>query len=573
MVRRLVLLVGLVAVALFAQTPSTDFPQTTIRVATHMVVVDVVVSDKSGNPVPGLQPSDFSVNEDGKTQKIAAFRFETPRSTDAPQLPSLPPHVYTNRTVYKAPAGPLTMIVLDGVNTAVRDQIYARQQLLKYLKTQLQPNQRIAVFALTGQLHLLQDFTSDPALLLGKVEHFLAQDPRGLSIEEEPMQPLRRTASGAQSTFSANVFQDFQHVLLERGAVNYDARVSETLLAFRTLASSVSGYPGRKNLIWISSSFPLVFMADSSALPSFAPRIFVDSNVHAQARLTAEKLSQAQIAVYPVDPRGLVGAPVEDASRDLRDIFGHTYAGGDFSQQVNGSEARMLSSQGTMEEFAKETGGVAYMNQNEISQAVALSVTDGSTYYSLAYYPTDKDWDGKFRNIQVKIARADVHLRYRRGYYAVDTLGSSKPTKAAAEADLASALQGEFVGATSVVFDARVIPPPPAPSMSLPIEFLVNADTVSYEPATNGGRHYFLDFHIAAFLPDGKIAAHVDKTFDASASPNEVERIRQHGLPLQTALDLPAGSYVVRLIIRDSRTGLMGGLEFPLVLAGAGKEN
>jgi len=277
---------------------------------------------------------------------------------------------------------------------------------LKYLKTQLRPNQHIAVFVLTGQLHLLQDIDSDPELLLSKVEHFLAQDPRNLSIEQESMQPFRRITSATPNDQSVG-FREFQGIMLERGAVAYDARVSETLSAFRAIASAVGGYSGRKNLIWISSAFPSVFMADSSMSANGARRIFLDGSMHAEARVTAQRLAQAQIAVYPVDPRGLVGAAVEDASRDLKDPSGHSYAGGDFAQQMNRTNSGLLSSQGTMEEFATETGGVAYMNQNEISRAVALSVTDGSTYYSLAYYPSNKDWNEKFRSLQVKVGKSD----------------------------------------------------------------------------------------------------------------------------------------------------------------------
>lgn len=271
--KRLFVLIGTLGVALFGQAPPAEIPQTTIRAATHMVVVDVIVSDKAGNAVTGLQSSDFSVKEDGKDQKIAAFRFETFRPAESRSLPTLPPHIYTNRTGYKVSAGPLTMIVLDGVNTALRDQLYARQQLLKYLKTQLKPDQHIAVFVLTGQLHLLQDIDSDPELLLSKVEHFLAQDPRGLSIELESMQPFRRITSATPNGQGVG-FQEFQGMLLERGAVAYDGRVSETLSAFRAIASAVGGYSGRKNLIWISSAFPAVFMADSSIPATSTSRIF-----------------------------------------------------------------------------------------------------------------------------------------------------------------------------------------------------------------------------------------------------------------------------------------------------------
>ena len=559
--KRLLLLVALLEVVLFAQEPLADLPQVTIRASTHMVVVDVIVSDKAGNPVIGLQPSDFSVTEDGKAQKIEAFRFEGPVPIENHSPAPLPAHVYTNRTAYKAPAGPLTIIVLDGVNTALRDQMYARIQLVKYLETQLRPDQRIAVFALTGQLHLLQDFTSDPTLLLKNVEHFLAQDPSGLRIEDEAMQPEKRYISTMRSDPTLMQYPRFQEMLLERGAVAYGARVAETLSAFRTIAGTVDNYPGRKKLIWISSSFPLVFVADSSLSLNGAQRIFVDSNVHADARLTARRLAQAQIAVYPVDPRGLVGAAIEDASRNLTDAMGNVYAAGDFADQLQ-RKSSVLSGQGTMEDFANETGGIAYMNQNEISKAVALSAADGSSYYTLAYYPTNKDWSEKFRNITVKVARPNTRLRYRRGYYATD----SARGKAIAEADLTASLQGEFVGETSVIFDARVIPPAPGATVNVPVEFLVNTNTLSYEPGPNGTRHYMLDFHVSAFASDGKVAAHLDKTFNATATAAENESLLQRGLPLKAALDLPAGTYRMRLIVRDGRTGLLGSLELPLVL-------
>jgi hypothetical protein len=74
---------------------------------------------------------------------------------------------------------------------------------------------------------------------------------------------------------------------------------------------------------------------------------------------------------------------------------------------------------------------------------------------------------------------------------------------------------------------------------------------------------------VSAFAPDGKPATHVDKTFEATATAADYDRVRQHGLPLQTSVDLPAGHYELRLIIRDGRTGLLGGVELPLELSQA----
>jgi hypothetical protein len=109
--------------------------------------------------------------------------------------------------------------------------------------------------------------------------------------------------------------------------------------------------------------------------------------------------------------------------------------------------------------------------------------------------------------------------------------------------------------------------------VTVPVEFLVNTDTICYEPTANGGRHYLLDFHVSAFAPDGKLATRLDKTFEATVTTADYERLRQHGLPLQTSVDLLAGHYELRLIIRDGRTGLLGAWNSRLCLTKQQRNN
>jgi VWFA-related protein len=136
-----------------------------------MILVNVVATDKSG-PITDLTARDFSVIEDGKAQKLAAFAFEKPTLVDEKVANPLPPNVYTNRPSYLRSSGPLTILLLDALNTPAADQTYVRRQLLHYLETQVKPGQRLAVFMLGEELHLLQDFTSDPQLLRSAVESF-----------------------------------------------------------------------------------------------------------------------------------------------------------------------------------------------------------------------------------------------------------------------------------------------------------------------------------------------------------------------------------------------------------------
>src|SRR6202158_4235737 len=172
------------AVSVFALPPQLskeDVNTPAVRVSARLVLVDAVVTDKSGQRITGLTKDDFTLLENGKPQKISAFSFEVPESPSP--RPPLPPNVYTNRPEYDMPKGPLTILLLDGLNTALADQGYARSQMLKYLGTQLQPGQPIAVYTLAGSLRLLQDFTGDVALLKVAVEHFNPQVSVQMQVE------------------------------------------------------------------------------------------------------------------------------------------------------------------------------------------------------------------------------------------------------------------------------------------------------------------------------------------------------------------------------------------------------
>src|SRR5215469_11978391 len=127
---------AITVLALPPQLSKDDVNTPAVRVSARLVLVDAVVSDKSGKRITDLKKDDFTVLENGKPQKLSAFSFEVP---EAPSTkPPLPPNVFTNRPEYDMAKGPLTILLLDGLNTALADQGYARSQMLKYLGTQLQ---------------------------------------------------------------------------------------------------------------------------------------------------------------------------------------------------------------------------------------------------------------------------------------------------------------------------------------------------------------------------------------------------------------------------------------------------
>ena len=160
--------------ALTAQQTSADVPSITIRATTRLVVVDVVVTDKGGQPVTGLKAEDFTLEENGKKQKVSVFTPPEFANKTAPA--PVPPGVLSNHPEKVSPAGPPTVLMIDALNSPFKEQAYARTEMLKYAAEQNQSGQSIAVVALTDRLHVLQQFTSDPQVLLTAIKNFRPQE-------------------------------------------------------------------------------------------------------------------------------------------------------------------------------------------------------------------------------------------------------------------------------------------------------------------------------------------------------------------------------------------------------------
>jgi len=556
------LVVTVAAASLWAQQPS--IPSTTIRVSTHMVLVDVVVTDKQGKAVNGLRPEDFVVEENGKVQKISSLT--TPTENAPVSAPQLPPGIYSNRPEYRSPGGPITVMLLDALNTPFSDQAYARRQMLAFVKEQFKPTDRMAVFALTGPLTVLQDLTGDPQVLYAALQKYKPQaqefqasgqpstsaasgTPTAVSVVtslDASTPPLTdNSASASVRGGSASVaFASAQAALaaFEGAQVAYaqEQRAVLTLDALGSMARILGGLPGRKNLIWVTGELPFSFIPEDRAmtdaelaedLPSMNTRRVGEHAAgnyaatfrasHAEEiREIAARLATAQVAVYPVDARGL-------------------------------SISTEIDSQETMREMARETGGRAYVNQNEIRVGVERAFADESAAYSLGYYPDNKKYDGKYRSIKVKVKRDGVEIHSRRGYYAID------PTQAKGynpQQEVTSAF-GDNVPSTLVAFSAQVKPPS---ANSVPnkigVTYLVDASTLSAEDAS-GGKHLNVVFYATIFA-GGKIVANasqkVDQTFDA----NTYQQIVLKGLMLHLDVDSQPGQ--LRLAVQDVRTGLVG---------------
>ena len=425
-----------------------------VKVTTRLVLVDVVVTDGRGRPVTDLKQADFEVKENGKAQKVVAFAFQPPPPPVAGKplyKPfTLAPGVFTNLRNLNGEVGPPTILLIDGLNTPFKDQPYMRQQLVKYLE-HLEPGRNIAIYTLGTRLRMIQDFTTDPDLLHEAIKKITLQssmfnqDQQDLSDEFPGLDPDSSDQSVAQM---AQRMQEFES---EQQAYQRDIQVRITLDAMKELAHNIAGYPGRKNLVWLSGSFPLtIFPDETSSNPFNVARQYGDD-----LRNTATVFANEQIAVYPVDARGLVGSFMPDASQRGASLAGPR-GGMRGMQQMQRASAQLTASHDAMNELAGQTGGRAFYNRNDIDHAMALSVAEGSTYYTLAYYPEDKANDGKFRKIEVKLDRKGLQARYRKGYFPTNT---QLPDEKTARNDFLRSLAPDAPMSTALPFVVRVTPP------------------------------------------------------------------------------------------------------------------
>jgi VWFA-related protein len=547
-----------------------------LRATTRLVLVDVIALDHGGRPVNNLTASDFSIAENGKQQKISNFVFHSAENEAKNRNvhPLLQPHVTTNRPDLRQGDAPAVILLLDGLNTMGNDQVQVKQRMLRYLAANFDPRVKAAVLTLTSEVHILQDFTSDPELLKAALDRYRAQVPAAAHAGGEHEQPnnilqmpslneragnrggqssldptIPRSAGGINASFAEQIAYLMQR--FEREMQNYarDERIRMTLAALRDIARYLAGQNGRKSLLWFSAGFP-IGVSGFDAVDLDTSRMYAD-----QLRETTNLLSDAHVAIYTIDARGLV-------TGKLGDVTDHgptdRIAGPEANRTLAEETYQRFNEEATMERVALDTGG-QFFRDNDFERAIELSIRDSSTYYLLGYYPSDKKWDGKFRRIQVKVNRPGIRLQHRSGYFATDPLDWRK--KGSEEA-MSAAIKHDPLPATEVLFFARALPP--APKGDLKVEFLVDPKTISFETASENRRYCNVRFEVQSFSANGKLVKAEVQTAEAPLRAETYDRVQKQGLPMSMEIKLPPGHYRLRLGVRDNRTGLFGTAELPV---------
>jgi VWFA-related protein len=566
---------------------------TTLKITAREVLLDVLVTDKAGQPVTGLKAADFHASEEGEPQLIRRVDEHHPMSESdlnkLTALPALPTNTFSNFTPVRNTNASIVLL-LDAMDSPIGAQMSMREQLINYLK-HMQPGPQVAIFQLDTQMRLIQGFTSDPKVLLAAAE------------SKRDMPSLARPTAAPQS-YTADAL--------------YRRALSENLRAgMRMMGSYLAGYAGRKNLIWFTGRVPMTTMGGGFGNP-FHDGVTVRGGLGDEVSDLTDVLTVSRVAVYPVDTRGLV-APGDASMMGMGRGMGR---GPMMSATPN------LSNQINMNLVADETGGKAYYNTNDLVKVIADVVNTGSSYYTVAYATTNTKWTGELRHIKITVDRPDVHLQHRAGYYAYSlekkeqselasletkmTQGGAPPpaadTQSNDKVDSGAVGAGPQLGATvhhstnggfgaamelgaipptEIVFDARIqvdssaeklgkgAPLPPdnflqaewqhKPFRNYTIFFNADAHRMRLTQTPDGLRHGIVDFVAVVYTQDGREVNSQKNTGKFQVTAAQYRELLTSGLPEKLEIAVPVkGSFFLRLGVRDLTGDQVGALEIPV---------
>jgi hypothetical protein len=283
----------------------------------------------------------------------------------------------------------------------------------------------------------------------------------------------------------------------------------------------------------------------------------------------SDLLANAQVAVYPIDAAAV-------GNRDVYSSLSNTDSNGNYlgnsargavrngiggsaqASEISNSTEAAMNSHSTMNSVAEQTGGKAFYNTNDLNRAIRDSMEDGSTYYTLGYYPENKEWDGRFRRISVKVNRPGVKLHYRQGFYAVEPKEYAKQAPNTLAIDMGSALDISNPISTALPFQAMVLPPSTQDGNKIHINFGIDAHAVGFELKEDGLQHAAVDCGVRAYSKTGESIKLQGNTFNAALTPEQYQKVMRAIFPCNQTLDLPPGEYLLRLAVRDTNNGLIG---------------
>ena len=540
------------------KTQTTQSNTTTFTSSTELVLIPTVINDKSGIHISGLRKEDFALKQDGKPHSIAIFE-EVKTSSNRAHRSEGEHGTFSNFETADGDYHRLNIIVLDFINTPLADQANARTALVKFLSEVAESGEPMCLLALTrGGLTLVHDFTDDPKLLaegLRKVESNTAP-----LIHESVVEAGHPPSGDALGAALTKLIRGQLEGEAQMASLEEKETASVTVQALRQIAKAFHGMPGRKALIWASSGFPFSLSPPSMLICEPACPVHKGDEMRSAYDSLWKNMNDAQIAIYTVDLRttasGTSSATGEDTFTRPSDVGDPQF---DTAAQA---EWKRQDTDSTLQLFAENTGGKAFLGGNNLAQTFRQAIQDDSSYYMLGYYVSRIGTKPGWHQISVTISRKGAHARYRNGFFlARDT----SATSARQDVELALSSPLDFVGVPMSVTWSGKDAGKSSGKTKMHFDLVMPPNFASIDESDQN--HMVVDIAAVARNGNGEVVAELSQRIDAHLKPDGLEQIQHNGMTYQNGLQLPPGNYAVRFVVRDSIGNRVGSVAAPIKVA------
>jgi VWFA-related protein len=579
--------------------PETPAAAPTVGVTASRVAVDLVVRDKKGRLVRDLTKVDIEVLEDGAPQEVLSLRLVDTvggaRALPSPPLarpapPSAPPASPAPGAPPEAAEHPLFLAFLfDRLSPQARRNAY--DAAIEWLKRPAPATRYVGVFRIDQSLETLRPFSEDENGAAEAVHLILESSPTTYQSksDREKLRGLRQAMlglGGAGSPAGASGSTPAEFAGQEVGAQDLTSGVRgqwERSIAFFKLRAEIAMLEASEALerdqqgfTTVNSILALVnglrTAPGRKAVIFFSEGLMLPPRVAAALRALIAEANRGGITFYAADAGGLRTVSAADESRrELAGIVEEIRQGerapagggaGSPSRPMTKALERnedilRLDPKSGLGALARETGGFLVSDTNEIARSLRVAEEDLASYYLLEYAPSNELWDGRFRRIEVRVRRKDVHVQARQGYFAVRTpmptplLDYESPVLAALEM---------APRANDLAFASAVVQvPDQADESAVPVVVEVAGDVPTLD-LDEKEKRYRQDFTVLVLVRDegGRVVRKLSRRFATAGPIEKAEEARRGRMLVLRETWLPPGRYTVETAVQDAASGRLG---------------
>jgi VWFA-related protein len=546
-----------------------------IKVTSNLVSLDVIVKDKKGKAITDLKPEDFTVSENGVPQKIEFFDATLTSGSGAGQ-----PITVSGQPEPRTPTGlprNIIALVLDGQSTEVANLKHVRDGITKYIRERISDNDSVALFAISGDLQLLQPFTQDKAKLISAVENAygsstVSKTSERASISESiatvrdqlasaPTGPAATAAGGsalAQVMIWRRVLEEYVQL---RSALSVQ-QARPILAGLAAICEGLRTIPGKKTLVVFSQGF-------------VAPQA-----LDWQVQSTIDIANRANVAIYIIDSSGLTGGTPQSGALVPSSALSAISAATSQENRIRSGAGESVfditrqeglnRQQDLLYRISGDTGGQFIKNTNDIAAGLDRIDSEIRSRYTLAYRSTDSNFDGSFRKVKIAVRRSDANVVARPGYYAIPP---SQVVPLSPDDRKLLANFSTMVAHPTLPLSLQMNPVRSQPGYYIvPLSFEISPAAVEFDHKGDKQRLQLDVLGVVRRESDDKILSRLGGNFDVALTAQQYESILNDKIFYRQDMELEAGSYSIDLVVKDRLSGKVAAQRQRLVLPVADSE-